>query len=91
MVFKPVVGAVDLVTQTAEGIKNTTKLGDELQMRVRPPRMIDADGILRRYQMRDAFGQELICTAEKGKYQNEHHVAHIVLSKEHYLVLTMNK
>ena len=45
--LKPAVGVVDLVTRTAEGIRNTTTYWDDKgRQRVRPPRYFGAEGLL---------------------------------------------
>jgi len=43
VVAKPTVGAIDFVTRTTEGIKNTTTLFDEQKERIRYPRMLGND------------------------------------------------
>lgn len=43
VVVKPVAGAVDMVTKTAEGVKNTTTLLDAKTDRVRLPRCVGHD------------------------------------------------
>lgn len=41
------VGVFDLASNVTEGIRNTTTVNDAIIDRVRPPRHIGADGILR--------------------------------------------
>lgn len=38
--LKPAVGAIDLVTSTTEGIRNTTTLLEPKIVRTRPPRLV---------------------------------------------------
>lgn len=38
VIIKPSVGAIDLITRTTEGVRNTTLLGDKKVERKRPPR-----------------------------------------------------
>jgi hypothetical protein len=48
VVTKPVVGVFDFATNVTEGIRNTTTVFDQADIdRVRLPRFIDCDGILR--------------------------------------------
>ena len=89
VVFKPMVGAVDLVTRTTEGIKNTATLGDAvLKVRVRPPRHIGPEKIVRLYNFKRAVAQELLVTADNGKYRRERLVAQLMLPAGSVLILT---
>jgi hypothetical protein len=48
---KPAVGVVDLVTRSAEGLKNTTTYWEEgSKKRVRLPRFIGGDGVMHVFQ-----------------------------------------
>lgn len=63
VVIKPVVGAIDLVTKTTEGIRNTTTFFEERERhRVRLPRHIADDRVLRPYSRDAAIGAFLIRT-----------------------------
>jgi hypothetical protein len=44
--LKPVVGTIDFVSKTTEGIRNTTTMGDKVLGRSRFPRKIGADKVL---------------------------------------------
>ena len=69
---KPAVGCIDLLSKTAEGIKNTTTFFEEARLsRVRPPRYFGPDRVLRSYNYRRAEGQEVLYTLEDGKYRSE--------------------
>jgi vacuolar protein sorting-associated protein 13A/C len=76
--IKPAVGVVDLVTRTAEGIRNTTTYWDEKhRLRVRPPRYFGGDRVLQPYNLEKSEGQELLFTIEEGKYQTDFYMFHI--------------
>lgn len=47
MPIKPVVGVIDFVTVTAEGIRNTTTITDKEITRSRPPRVVTKDKIIK--------------------------------------------
>lgn len=76
---KPVVGVFDLANNVTEGIRNTTQVFEPQALeRVRLPRFIAEDGILRPYQEREAIGQNWLKNIENGKYQTgENYVAHL--------------
>lgn len=44
--MKPIVGSVDLISRTTEGIRNTTTILDKSAERSRPPRSIGEDKAL---------------------------------------------
>jgi len=63
VVLKPTIGAVDLVTRTAEGIKNTAVYFDEkLKAPVRPPRYLPPDNLVTVYHFEKSFGQQIVRT-----------------------------
>ena len=67
-----------------------TDVGDEVT-KLRNPRLLQADGIMRPYNKDEAAGLALLHQVEKGKYAaTEDYVCHMVLTtdKKHVLVLT---
>ncbi|KAF9453814.1 vacuolar protein sorting-associated protein 13 [Macrolepiota fuliginosa MF-IS2] len=77
-VTKPVVGVFDLASNVSEGIRNTTTVFDNPERdRVRLPRLITADGVLRAYSAREAMGQYWMKDLSDGAYRSEAYVAHI--------------
>ncbi|KIY52729.1 hypothetical protein FISHEDRAFT_63685 [Fistulina hepatica ATCC 64428] len=78
VVTKPVVGVFDLAANVSEGIRNTTTVFDSpARDRVRLPRHVPADGVLRPYSPREALGQYWMRDLENGAYREEAYVAHI--------------
>ena len=78
---KPAIGAFDLASNMAEGVKNTTTVFDQEGLdRVRLARFIGMDGIVRPYSQREALGQFWLKTIDSGKYFNEHYIAHLELN-----------
>lgn len=77
-VTKPVVGVFDLASNVSEGIRNTTTVFDNPERdRVRLPRHVPADGVLRPYSTREALGQYWMKDLDNGVYRRESYVAHI--------------
>ncbi|KAK5174294.1 Vacuolar protein sorting-associated protein 13 [Saxophila tyrrhenica] len=78
---KPAIGAFDLASNMAEGVKNTTTVFDQEGLdRVRLARFIGLDGIVRPYSQREALGQFWLKTIDNGKYFNEQYIAHLELN-----------
>jgi len=77
-VTKPVIGVFDLASNVSEGIRNTTTVFDSPEQdRVRLPRHVPADGVLRPYSAREAMGQYWMRDLDNGAYRGESYVAHI--------------
>ncbi|CAK5280530.1 unnamed protein product [Mycena citricolor] len=79
-VTKPVVGVFDLASNVSEGIRNTTTVFDGPERdRVRLPRHVPSDGVLRAspYDARAAMGQYWLRDLDNGTYRQEVYVAHI--------------
>lgn len=77
---KPAIGAFDLASNMAEGVKNTTTVFDQDGLdRVRYPRFIGVDGIVRPYGQRESVGQFWLKTTDNGKYFHESYIAHLEL------------
>lgn len=85
---KPAIGIFDLASNVSEGIRNTTTVFDgEGLDRVRLPRFIGADGIVRPYNQREALGQFWLKQLDNGKYFNEQYIAHLELPREDVVVM----
>ncbi|KAL8692671.1 MAG: hypothetical protein Q9218_002344 [Villophora microphyllina] len=90
---KPAIGAFDLASNMAEGVRNTTTVFDAEGLdRVRLSRFIGLDGIVRPYAQREALGQFWLKTLDDGKYFNEDYIAHLELpGKDMMVMLTYNR
>lgn len=85
---KPAIGAFDLASNLAEGVRNTTTVFDAEGLdRVRLTRFIGMDGVVRPYSQREALGQFWLKTADDGKYFNEDYIAHLELEGKEMLVM----
>lgn len=89
---KPAIGAFDLASNMAEGVRNTTTVFDQEGLdRVRLSRFIGQDGIVRPYSQREALGQFWLKTLDNGRYFNEDYLAHLELpGKDLLVMLTYN-
>ncbi|PGH11668.1 hypothetical protein AJ80_07035 [Polytolypa hystricis UAMH7299] len=90
---KPAIGAFDLASNLAEGVRNTTTVFDNAGLdRVRLTRFIGMDGIVRPYSQREALGQFWLKTADTGKYFNEDYIAHLEFpGKDMLIMLTYDR
>ena len=85
---KPAIGAFDLASNVAEGVRNTTTVFDAEGLdRVRLTRFIGIDGIIRPYSQREALGQFWLKTSDDGKYFSEDYIAHLELPGKDILVM----
>lgn len=89
---KPAIGAFDLASNMAEGVRNTTTVFDQEGLdRVRLTRFIGQDGIVRPYSQREALGQFWLKTLDNGKHFNDEYIAHLELpGKDMLVMLTYN-
>ncbi|KAM5453804.1 Vacuolar protein sorting-associated protein 13 [Microsporum audouinii] len=85
---KPALGAFDLASNLAEGVRNTTTVFDAGGLdRVRLTRFIGRSGIVKQYSQREALGQFWLKTTDDGKYFNEEYIAHLEFPGKDMLVL----
>jgi vacuolar protein sorting-associated protein 13A/C len=85
---KPAIGAFDLASNVAEGVRNTTTVFDAEGLdRVRLTRFIGMDGIVRPYSQREALGQFWLKTCDDGKFFNEDYIAHLELEGRDMMVI----
>jgi len=81
---KPAVGIFDAASNLTTGVKNSLSLFDGEIDRVRLPRFIAADGIVRPYSSREALGQMWLRSCDEGRLIKEHYVAHVDLGSGHH-------
>jgi vacuolar protein sorting-associated protein 13A/C len=85
---KPAIGVLDFASNVSEGVRNTTTVFDGTELdRVRLPRYIAADGIVRPYSQREALGQNWLKQVDNGKYFDEAYIAHLELPTEDMVVM----
>lgn len=77
-ITKPAVGVFDLASNVTEGMRNTTMVFDQNDIdRVRLPRYIANDGIVRPYSDREALGQTWLKNVDNGRLMKDSYVAHV--------------
>ncbi|KAL2261106.1 hypothetical protein VTK26DRAFT_4694 [Humicola hyalothermophila] len=85
---KPAIGVLDFASNVSEGVRNTTTVFDGTELdRVRLPRYIPADGVVRPYSQREALGQSWLKQVDNGKYFDEQYIAHLELPTEDMVVV----
>ncbi|PWN25799.1 DUF1162-domain-containing protein [Jaminaea rosea] len=94
LLVKPAVGAFDLAASLGEGVRNTTTVFDSSNDidRVRLPRYVAPDLIVRPYSSREALGLAWLKNLEEGKYLKEYYVAHADMGhRDEVVILTTAK
>ncbi|XP_054711435.1 intermembrane lipid transfer protein Vps13-like [Uloborus diversus] len=90
VVTRPTAGVVDFASGSLEAVKRVTQVSDEVK-RLRVPRFVQPDGIIRPYVKREAEGNKLLLEVEKGKYSNtDVYLAHVPVSDEKLFLLVTN-
>ncbi|TGZ65764.1 hypothetical protein CRM22_005684 [Opisthorchis felineus] len=85
VVARPVSGVVDFASSSFEGIRRIADTVEDVA-RVRPPRYIQMDGIIRPYERRQAEGHLILQRVNKDNNYG-HYVFHISASKGNNLLL----
>ncbi|CCE83218.1 Piso0_003790 [Millerozyma farinosa CBS 7064] len=89
---KTAIGFFDLASNVSEGIRNTTTVFDEEGLdKVRLPRFISSDQVIRSYDQREAQGQYWLKTIDGGFYFSEKYLAHLLLAGQEVCVLVTYK
>lgn len=85
---KTAIGIFDFANSLSEGVKNTTTIFDGNAIeRIRPPRSISYDGIIRPYNQRNAQGQEWLKMCNNGDFFNDKYLAHLALAESEMVVM----
>lgn len=87
LVARPTAGVVDFASGTFDSVKRITELSDQ-EKKLRPPRFLHSDGIVRPYSKQEAEGYKIFRDADKGKFatSDEFAYAETILEKEVLLV-----
>ncbi|PRP88859.1 hypothetical protein PROFUN_00327 [Planoprotostelium fungivorum] len=86
--IKPAVGAVDLLTHTTEGIRNTATMFEKEDERARQPRHIGGGGVISNYSKEEANGRNLLNLLDNGAFKNEEYIYHAPLFEQRVVVIT---
>lgn len=87
LVARPATGIVDFASGTFDSVKRATELSDE-EKKLRPPRFLHTDGIVRPYSRQEAEGYKIFRDADKGKFASSDQLAYteMLFEKEVLLV-----
>lgn len=90
---KTAIGFFDLASNVSEGIRNTTTVFDAEGLdKVRLPRYISHDQVIRPYIQREAQGQYWLMSIDGGTLYNEKYLAHLLLpGEENAVIVTFKK
>lgn len=85
---KTAIGLFDFASNVSEGIRNTTTVFDAEGLdKVRLPRFIAHDLVVRPYSQREAQGQFWLMSVDGGVLFSESYLAHLVLSGEEFCII----
>ncbi|KAG1695557.1 Vacuolar protein sorting-associated protein 13 [Nymphon striatum] len=105
VVARPTAGAIDFASGSLDAIKKVAEVSEET-LKLRPPRFIHPDGVIRPYIRLEAEGYKLLLLlkkigifdldlqeVEKGKYANtDNYIAHLILTVDgKYVLLVSDK
>lgn len=90
---KTAIGFFDLASNVSEGIRNTTTVFDTDGLeKVRLPRYVSYDGVIRPYSQREAQGQFWLKNIDGGAFFDETYLAHLVMAgEEQAVIITFRK
>nr|XP_050858456.1 intermembrane lipid transfer protein Vps13 isoform X2 [Vespula vulgaris] len=87
LVTRPTAGVVDFASGSFGAVRRAAELNEEVK-RVRPPRFLQPDSLVRPYIRDEADGNKILIELEKGKYANtDIYFYHIYINKD-VLLLT---
>ncbi|XP_043520214.1 vacuolar protein sorting-associated protein 13 isoform X3 [Frieseomelitta varia] len=87
LVTRPTAGVIDFASGSFGAVKRATELNEEVK-KVRPPRFLQPDCLVRPYVRDEAEGHKILCELEKGKYANtDIYFYHMYINKD-VLLLT---
>nr|XP_012140992.1 PREDICTED: vacuolar protein sorting-associated protein 13C isoform X2 [Megachile rotundata] len=69
LVTRPTAGVIDFASGSFGAVKRATELNEEVK-KVRPPRFLQPDNLVRPYIREEAEGHKILNELEKGKYAN---------------------
>ncbi|KAL2709555.1 Vacuolar protein sorting-associated protein [Kluyveromyces marxianus] len=76
---KTAIGVLDLASNVSEGIRNSTTLMDGGQIeRVRLPRYVGSDNLIKPYNLRDSQGQYWLKSCNGGQFAKDIYVGHVI-------------
>uniref|UniRef100_A0A914WWB3 Uncharacterized protein n=1 Tax=Plectus sambesii TaxID=2011161 RepID=A0A914WWB3_9BILA len=87
-VVRPVSGVVDAVSSSLDAVRTVTSTDQEVK-KLRPPRYIQPDHIIRPYYRIEAEGNKLLHETDKGAYAaTDAYIAHSAVAEKHVFFVT---
>ncbi|CAI4045614.1 hypothetical protein SKDZ_12G0190 [Saccharomyces kudriavzevii ZP591] len=88
---KTAIGFLDLTSNLSQGVKSTTTVLDmQKGSRVRLPRYVDHEQIIKPYDLREAQGQYWLKTVNGGVFMKDEYLSHVILpGKELAVIVSM--
>ena len=81
VVARPTTGVVDFASTGLDTIRRVTDAAEEVK-RLRPPRLILPDGIIRAYTRAEAEANQILSRLAKGQFKAEVYAGHLLLSRD---------
>ncbi|XP_014254768.1 vacuolar protein sorting-associated protein 13 isoform X2 [Cimex lectularius] len=79
LVTRPIAGITDFASGSFSAVKRATDMAEDV-LRMRSPRCIQVDGLVRPFSKREAEGLKLLMSVEKGKFsKTDMYIYHILL------------
>ncbi|XP_044259687.1 vacuolar protein sorting-associated protein 13 isoform X2 [Tribolium madens] len=91
LIARPTAGVVDFASGSLDAVKRVTEVGEDAN-RLRPPRFLQGDGLVRPYNKYEAQGHKLLTDLEKGKYATtDIYDSHYVIVENRDILLLTDK
>ncbi len=92
-ITKPLIGTIDMTSSVTEGIKNSAASGSAYATgHVRFPRVIPHDGVVKRFSVREAYGQSsLAAFIGASQLVREQYVVHVEIPRERSLLILTSR
>uniref|UniRef100_A0A914HUN4 Vacuolar protein sorting-associated protein 13 DH-like domain-containing protein n=1 Tax=Globodera rostochiensis TaxID=31243 RepID=A0A914HUN4_GLORO len=87
VIARPVSGVVDLVTTTADNVRNAISNMEDIKP-IRPPRVISRDKIIRPYVFEEAVGYKIFRETERGQAGADHFLTYGAITKHLVIIVT---
>ncbi|XP_034937793.1 vacuolar protein sorting-associated protein 13 isoform X2 [Chelonus insularis] len=82
LVTRPTAGAIDFASGSFGAVRRVTEMSEEVK-RVRPPRFLQPDSLVRPYLHAEAEGNKILQDLEKGKYaKTDVYCYHVFIGKD---------
>ncbi|KAL3081088.1 hypothetical protein niasHT_037556 [Heterodera trifolii] len=87
-IARPVSGVVDLVTTTADNVRNAIINVEDVKP-IRPPRVISHDKIIRPYVFEEAVGYKIFRETDRGQFaETDHYLTYGGITKRLVIIVT---